>query len=90
MILVAFFLLQILHYKPDNKSYFLKRKVLVSPIFLELFKEKKFHLLPKFLHLVDNKAYNENTPGTRRPYKLKSIKMKNSKLSTLHTAMNQL
>jgi hypothetical protein len=39
MKLVAFLLLQGFHQKYDNKSYFTKRKILKTPIFLELFTE---------------------------------------------------
>ena len=35
--------------------------------------EKRIHLLLKFLHFVDNEAYDENTSGSRRLYKLKPI-----------------
>jgi hypothetical protein len=54
MNLLAFFLLLGLHQKPDN-NYFSKRKLLETPIFLNLFSEKVFHLLLKVLHFVHNK-----------------------------------
>jgi hypothetical protein len=47
--LVAFFLLQGLQLKLDNK-----RKILETPIFLDLFSERGVYLLLKFLHFVDN------------------------------------
>jgi hypothetical protein len=39
MKLLAFFLLQELHQKLDNKSYFSQRNILEMPIFLDLFNE---------------------------------------------------
>jgi hypothetical protein len=51
---LAFFLLQGLHQKLDNKGYFSRRKILETPIFLDRFSERRFHLLLKFLHFVDN------------------------------------
>jgi hypothetical protein len=53
MKLLAFFLLQGLYQKLDNKRYFSWRKIQERPIFLALFSER-FHLLLKF-HFVDNK-----------------------------------
>jgi hypothetical protein len=47
---LAFFLLQGLHKKPDNKSYFSKRKILETLIFLNLYSERRFL---KFLHSAD-------------------------------------
>jgi hypothetical protein len=79
MKLLAFFLSQGLHQKLDNKSYFFWRKILETPIFLSLFSERRFHLLLKFLHFVDNESYNEVTCGFKRLYKLKPI------LNHLHT-----
>jgi hypothetical protein len=51
--LLAFFLLQGLHKELDNKSYFSWRKILETPIFVELFSER-FHPVVKFLHFVYN------------------------------------
>jgi hypothetical protein len=70
---LAFFLLQELHQEPDNKSYFCWRRILEMPVFLELFSERRFHLLLKYLHFVDNKSYNEATCGSKRLYKLNPI-----------------
>jgi hypothetical protein len=70
MKLLAFFLLQGLNKKPDNKSYFFRRKILETSIFLELFTERRFHLLLKFLHLVDNESYDKATHSSKRLYKL--------------------
>jgi hypothetical protein len=41
--------------------------------FLELFSERRFHLLLKFFHFVDNESYNEATCSSKRLYKLKPI-----------------
>jgi hypothetical protein len=39
-----------------TKSYFSRRKILETPIFLELFRERSFHLLLKFLRFVDKES----------------------------------
>jgi hypothetical protein len=67
MKLLAFFLLQGLHQKPDKKSYFCQRKV------LELFSKRRFHLLLKFLHFFNSESYDEATYNSKRLYKLKPI-----------------
>jgi hypothetical protein len=72
MKLLAFFLLQGLHQKPDNKGYFSQRKILETPIFLGLFSER-FHLLLKFLHFVDNKSHDEANYSSKILYKIKPI-----------------
>jgi hypothetical protein len=48
------------------------RKILEISVFLELFTERRFHLLLKF-HFVDNGHYEETTCSSRRLYKLKPI-----------------
>jgi hypothetical protein len=63
MKLLAFFLVQGLHQKLDNKSYFSQRKILETPIFLDLFNERRFHLLLKFLHFVDNERVSVMKQG---------------------------
>jgi hypothetical protein len=75
MKLLAFFLLQGLHQKPDNKSYFFQRRILEMPIFFDLFSGRRVHLLLEFLHFVDNEKgkhsetrYNCTTVG--RPCEL--------------------
>jgi hypothetical protein len=73
MKLLAFFLLQGLHQKPNNSSYFPWRKILEMPTFLGLFSERRFHLLLKFPHFVDNESYDEAICGSKRLYKLKPI-----------------
>jgi hypothetical protein len=73
MKVLTFFLLQGLQQKPDNKSYFWQRKILDTPIFLELFSERRFHRLLKFLCFADNESYHEATCDSKRLYKLKRI-----------------
>jgi hypothetical protein len=46
---LALILLQGLHQKPDNKSCFSRRKIVETSMFLELFTEKMFCHLLKFL-----------------------------------------
>jgi hypothetical protein len=58
MKLLAFF-----QQKPDNKSYFSWRKILKTPIFLDLFSERRFHLLLKF-HFVDDENGHVMKQGT--------------------------
>jgi hypothetical protein len=70
---LAFFLLQGLHQKPDNKSYLSRRKILETPIFSELFSERRFHLLLKSLHFVDSRSYDGATCCSKRLYKLQPI-----------------
>jgi hypothetical protein len=43
------------------------------PIFLELFSERRYHHLLKFLQFADNKSYDEATCGSERLHKLKPI-----------------
>jgi hypothetical protein len=62
---LAFFLLQELHQKLFNKSYFSQRKIHETPIFLDLFGESRFHL-PKFLHFVDNEKGQYHFISTQR------------------------
>jgi hypothetical protein len=71
MKLLEFLLLQGIDQKSDNKSYFSKRKLLETPIYSEIFTERRFHLLLKFLNFVDNERYEEATCSSRRLYKLK-------------------
>jgi hypothetical protein len=52
---------------------FQKEKILGTPIFLELFTERRFHLLLKYLHFIGNETYDEATCGSRRLYQLKPI-----------------
>jgi hypothetical protein len=66
MKLLAIFLLQGLHQKPNN-SYFSWRKI------LDLFSERRYHLLLKFLHFVGYESYDGVTCGSKRLYKLKPI-----------------
>jgi hypothetical protein len=54
MKLLAFVLLEGFHQKLDNKSYISWRKILETPIFLDLFSDRRLHLLFKFLHFVSS------------------------------------
>jgi hypothetical protein len=47
-------------------------KILETPIFLDLFSDRNFHLPLKF-NFVDNESYDEATCGSNRLYKLKPI-----------------
>lgn len=73
MKLLAFFLVQGLHQKLDNRSCFSWRKILDTPILLELFSERRFQHLLRFLHFVDNESYDEATCGSKRLHKFKPI-----------------
>jgi hypothetical protein len=44
-------------------SFFSQRKILETPVFLDLFSERRFHLLVKFLHFVDNEKGHLCGPG---------------------------
>jgi hypothetical protein len=63
MMLLAIFLLQGLHQKPDKKSYSSWKKILEISIFLDLFSERRFRLLLKLHHSVDNEKGQHR--GTR-------------------------
>jgi hypothetical protein len=62
--LLAFFLSR-LHQKPYIKSYFSHRKILETPIFLELFSERRFHLPLKF-NFVDNESHDGANCSSKR------------------------
>jgi hypothetical protein len=67
-------------------SYFNQQKILETPIFLELFRERRFHLLLKFLHFVGNENYDEATCTSKRLHKLKPIlDHGNAKFRSLYT-----
>jgi hypothetical protein len=56
------------------------------PMFLELFVKRRFHLLLKFLHLADNKSYDEATCSSKRLYKLKlTLNHLNAKFRSVYT-----
>jgi hypothetical protein len=55
MNLLAFLLLQGLHQNLDNKSCFSQRKILETPVFLDMFSERRFHLLLTFFMLLTTK-----------------------------------
>jgi hypothetical protein len=73
MELLAVLFLQRIDQKSDKKSYFSKKKTLKMSVFSEVFTQRKFHPLFKFLHFTDNKHYEETTYSSRRLYKLKLI-----------------
>jgi hypothetical protein len=54
MKLLAFFLLQGLHQKPNNKSYFPRKKIMETPITLDL-SVREISIYTHFLYFVDNK-----------------------------------
>lgn len=57
-----------------------------TPIFLELFTERRFHLLLKFCNFVDNEGYDEATCGSKRLYKLKpTLEHLDAKFRTVYT-----
>jgi hypothetical protein len=72
MKLLAFFLLQGFHQKPNNKSYSSQKEILEMPMFLDLFSER-FHLLLSFFHFVDNESYDEAICSSKSHCKLKPI-----------------
>jgi hypothetical protein len=43
------------------------------PIYLQLFRKRRLHLLLKVLYFVDNDSYSEGTCSSKRLYKLKPI-----------------
>jgi hypothetical protein len=61
MELLAFLLLWELYKKQDNGSNFSRRKMLETPIFWELFSERRLHLVFRFLHFADSVSYYEAT-----------------------------
>jgi hypothetical protein len=73
MKLLAFFLLQRFHQKPDNKRHLSRKKILKIAIVLELFTERGFHLQLKFLHFVDNKIYDKATCCSKKLQKWKPM-----------------
>jgi hypothetical protein len=62
------------------------RKILETPIFLERFSERRFHLLLQCLHSVDNESYDEATYSSKKLYKLKPIlDPLHAKVRSVHT-----
>nr|CAH7715063.1 unnamed protein product [Callosobruchus chinensis] len=60
-ILIGLLILQGICPKPEFKMYFSRRHSIETPFFLEVMSEKRFHLLLKFLHFVDNSTISEKT-----------------------------
>jgi hypothetical protein len=65
MKLLAFFLLQELHQKLDNKRYFSQRNILETPIFLTCSMKDGFTFYPSFCTLLTNESYDEATCSSK-------------------------
>ncbi|CAH1997194.1 unnamed protein product [Acanthoscelides obtectus] len=59
--LLGLLILQGINPKPEYKMYFSRRHSIETPFFPKVMSERRFHLLIKFLHFVDNSTINENT-----------------------------
>jgi hypothetical protein len=70
--LLTFFSLQGLRQKAAKNCYS-RKKMLERPTSLELFTERKFHLLLNFLHSVDNVFCDEATCGSKILYKIQPV-----------------
>lgn len=70
--LLALFIIQGICIKPEYKLYFTKRESIETPFFSRIISEKRFHLLLKFLHFVNNKEFDANSPN-RRLFKIQPI-----------------
>jgi hypothetical protein len=70
-------------------SYFAWKKILEMLIFLDLFSEKKFCLLVRFLHFVHNKSYDDAICSSKRLYNLKSLlDHLNTKFESAHVSQS--
>jgi hypothetical protein len=86
MTFLASFLFQRIRQKWDNKNYFSHWKIQETHIFLDLFSQKWFHALLKFLQFIDNQSYNEDTCSSKRQNKLKPIlNLLYTKFGSAHT-----
>ncbi|CAH1972612.1 unnamed protein product [Acanthoscelides obtectus] len=63
--LIGLLILQGLCPKPEYKMYFSRRESIETPFFSKIISEKRFHLLLKFLHFVDNSTINANTKNRK-------------------------
>lgn len=70
--LLALLIIQGICIKPEYKLYFTKRESIETPFFSRIISEKRFHLLLKFLHFVNNKEFDANSPN-RRLFKIQPI-----------------
>jgi hypothetical protein len=83
---MAFFLLQGLHKKLKTRAIFSRREILQTPLFLNLFSERKFDLLLMFLHFGDNKSYDKAISSSKILYKLKPmLDHRNAKFRSAYT-----
>lgn len=55
------------------------------PIFLELYTERRFHLLLEFCNFVENEGYDEAMCGSKRLYTLKPMLEHDAKFGTIYT-----
>jgi hypothetical protein len=58
--LTGLLILQHIVQKPENGMYFSKRESIVKPYFSQIMTEKRFHLLLKLLHFIDNSKFDPN------------------------------
>lgn len=63
--LLGVLILQSVTMKPEYKMYFSRRESIETPFFLKIFTEKRFHLLMKFLHFVDNQTIDATTANRK-------------------------
>jgi len=71
-ILIGLLILQGIVQKPENGMYFSKRESTVTPYLLQIMTEKRFHLLPKFLHFADNSKFDPDQ-HQKKFYKIEPI-----------------
>jgi len=53
---LGLFLLMGIVQKPTARSYFLKRRVIATPGFVDVISRERFELICKFLHFIDNES----------------------------------
>jgi len=70
--LIGLLILQGIVQKPQNGKYFSKREGIVTPYFSQIMTEKRFHLLPKFLHFSDNSRFDPDQHH-KKLYKIQPI-----------------
>jgi hypothetical protein len=56
--LIGLLILQGIVQKPKNGMYYPKKENAVTPYFSKVMTEKRFHLLLKFLHFVNNSNFD--------------------------------
>lgn len=72
MLFICFLLLQGIVQLPTNAFYFSKRQIINCDIFNQIFSEKRFHLLLKFLHFNNNDLLS-GYQGPKRLFKIQPI-----------------